>query len=137
MLHTLVDSCFTNKENTADYIKVVDVIVEKSVSWWCHRNAKPVPLENFLAYIDIGKESMEYLQSGIFNEAGFSVISYAAFLGVKPLLKNLIQIPEIYVTRGGKNRSKGPVLIGLEEIVQAQVGVGVGSGRGGILHIHL
>ena len=28
-----------------------------------------------------------------------------------------------------KNRSKGPVLIGLEEIVQRQVGVGVGRGR--------
>ena len=29
----------------------------------------------------------------------------------------------------GKNRSKGPVLIGLEEIVQRQVGVGVDRGR--------
>ena len=28
-----------------------------------------------------------------------------------------------------KNRSKGPVLIGLEEIFQRQVGVGVGRGR--------
>ena len=28
-----------------------------------------------------------------------------------------------------KNRFKGPVLIGLEEIVQRQVGVGVGRGR--------
>ena len=28
-----------------------------------------------------------------------------------------------------KNRSKGHVLIGLEEIVQRQVGVGVGRGR--------
>ena len=28
-----------------------------------------------------------------------------------------------------KNRSKGPVLIGLEEIVRRQVGVGVGRGR--------
>ena len=28
-----------------------------------------------------------------------------------------------------KNGSKGPVLIGLEEIVQRQVGVGVGRGR--------
>ena len=34
--------------------------------------------------------------------------------------------------RENKNRSKGPVLIGLEEIVQRQVGVGwVGRGRGG------
>ena len=30
-----------------------------------------------------------------------------------------------------KNRSKGPVLIDLEEIVQRQVGVGVDRGRGG------
>ena len=28
-----------------------------------------------------------------------------------------------------KNRSKGPVLIGLKEIVQRQVGMGVGRGR--------
>ena len=33
------------------------------------------------------------------------------------------------VTSAIKNRSKGPVLIGLEEIVQGQVGVEVGRGR--------
>ena len=38
------------------------------------------------------------------------------------------QIPEGFILFL-KNRSKGPVLIGLEEIVQRQVGVGVGRGR--------
>ena len=37
-----------------------------------------------------------------------------------------------YIYLRNKNRSKGPVLIGLEEIVQRQVGVGwVGRGWGG------
>ena len=55
------------------------------------------------------------------------------------LIKGLKEYPEesYNMTIFYKNRSKGPVLIGLEEIVQRQVGVGwvgvdrveVGSGR--------
>ena len=37
--------------------------------------------------------------------------------------------PKFLVIANKKNRSKGPVLIGLEEIVQRQVGVGLGRGR--------
>ena len=47
-------------------------------------------------------------------------------------LKNKISTEHNYsalVLPHFKNRSKGPVLIGLEEIVQRQVGVGVGRGR--------
>ena len=44
-------------------------------------------------------------------------------------IKDILRLDSGYVC---KNRSKGPVLIGLEEIVQRQVGVGwVVVGRGG------
>ena len=102
-LHILVNSSVKNKDNTEDYLKVVEVIVEKSIIWWCHRKSKPVPLEDTAAYNNIRKESVEHLRSGIFNEDGFSAISYAAFMGVKPLLKKMIQLPEIYVTKHGEN----------------------------------
>ena len=41
----------------------------------------------------------------------------------------MIKVNKTYSLCTLKNRSKGPVLIGLEEIVQRQVGVGVGRGR--------
>ena len=40
-----------------------------------------------------------------------------------------VPVAEIFSNSLFKNRSKGPALIGLEEIVQRQVGVGVGRGK--------
>ena len=46
------------------------------------------------------------------------------FYIIRLFRKTSIALPSLMATQ--KNRSKGPVLIGLEEIVQRQVGVGGG-----------
>ena len=50
-------------------------------------------------------------------------------LGLKWHTYLICHMPRCKMKNTCKNRSKGPVLIGLEEIVQRQVGVGVGRGR--------
>ena len=70
ILHLLAQSYVKDQEKMNSYLKVVDVLKEKSVTWWCVKKSKPVPPEDSLAYREAKMESIDYLRSSIFNENG-------------------------------------------------------------------
>ena len=103
ILHLLAQSYVKDQEKINSYLKVVDVLNEKSVTWWCVTKSKPVPPEDSLAYREAKMESIDYLRSSIFNENGHSALLYTAILGAKLLLAKIILMEGVYISKNGQN----------------------------------
>ena len=103
ILHLLAESYVKDQEKINSYLKVVDVLNEKSVTWWCVKKFKPVPPEDSLAYREAKKDSIDYLRSSVFNENGHSALSYTANLGAKLLLAKIILMEGVYISKNGQN----------------------------------
>ena len=103
ILHLLAKSYVKDQEKMNSYLKVVDVLNEKSVTWWCVKKSKPVPPEDSLAYREAKKDSIDYLRSNIFNVNGYSAVLYTAILGAKLLLAKIILMEGVYFSKNGQN----------------------------------
>ena len=86
-----------DEDITEVFYEVWKTMVDVCVLWWCKRLKVPVPDEDSQRYIDMRQDAMYSLRSEITNEAGLSVLEYAATLGLTECVHVMLTQRDVFV----------------------------------------
>ena len=86
-----------DEDITEFFYEVWKTMVDVCVLWWCKRLKVPVPDEDSQRYIDMRQDAMYSLRSETTNEAGLSVLEYAATLGLTECVHVMLTQRDVFV----------------------------------------
>ena len=85
-----VEGGFENEKSCEKFLDVWNKIVEEAVTWWCLKHSEFKPLKGSTPYIYLQQKAVYYLRSCVENKNGFSVLQYAADIGLVPCVRAML-----------------------------------------------
>lgn len=76
--------------------QVIRVVVRCATRWWCTTNDRQQPPDDSELYFAELRAAMLHLTSELFNADGLSVVAMATLNGSVPLVKELLNIANVY-----------------------------------------
>ena len=109
-LHDCVQQVYFDSEQEEKYRKFIDiwnVVVDKSVTWWCCTLDIDEPAHGSPEYMDIQRHAVYYLRSCIKNNDGLSVLQFAADRGLVLCAQIMLTTQEIFVIQSRQDKKGG------------------------------
>ena len=85
-----------------DKFKVVwNKVIHVAVTWWCGPSFLniPIPDEDSETYLDFRRDAAYYLRSIVRDKKGYSVLQYAAFLGLTACVETMLTQEDVFVRK--------------------------------------
>ena len=91
----------TYRERCEKFKTVWNKIIEVAVTWWCGPSFLdiPIPDEDSQIYQDFKRDAAYYLRSIVRNKKGYSVLQYAAYLGLTACVETMLTQEEVFVRK--------------------------------------
>ena len=85
------------EEKCEKFIKVWNMVVEKSVTWWCLQQGLTKPAKGSHDYLELQCKAVYYLRSCIKNTNGLSVLQFAADRGLVRCVQTMLSTKDVFV----------------------------------------
>ncbi|XP_067686489.1 transient receptor potential cation channel subfamily A member 1-like [Haliotis asinina] len=95
VLHCLTSAIVDNPTKVHMYLKVLDVIIDQAVRWWCIKNGHRFPDDSRDLYFHYKRQAVRYLTCGIYNKSDLNVLSLACRVGCVQVVERIVLMEHV------------------------------------------